>query len=143
MLEKIKKLDIKSIVILILSLLLVISFTIFIFKRSDYVKTIKDIKNENKELQEKRMSNNKTISKLNNDIKIDSLAIINLKQQINDVNIQLQTNELKTKSDELILSKLKNNNRNINTQISNFEKNYKMKTGERLLSSLKEKTSKK
>ena len=35
------------------------------------MKTINEIKKENEELQENRKSNNKIISKLNNDIKID------------------------------------------------------------------------
>ena len=71
MLKILKNLDIKSVAIVILSILLIISFTIFIFKRSESMKTINEIKKENEELQENRKSNNKIISKLNNDIKID------------------------------------------------------------------------
>lgn len=143
MLKILKNLDIKSVAIVILSILLIISFTIFIFKRSESMKTINEIKKENKELQENRKSNNKIISKLNNDIKIDSLAIIKLESQIAEINTQLYNNELKTKNDVIILNKFIKQHNNINNQIDNFRKNSKVKTGNHLLSSLKEKTTQK
>lgn len=143
MLNILKSLDLKSIIILVLLLLVIVSFSIFIFKRSESLKTIKNIEKENISLREDRNKNKDTISKLNNSIKIDSMAIESLKNQIKEINIQLYNSEQKTKNDEYNLAKMRNRYDNINNEITKLEKNTKVKTGNDLLSSIKEKTMKK
>lgn len=142
MLNILKSLDIKSILILVLLLLVIISFSVFIFKRTENIRTIKKIEKENISLQEARNKNNIIIAKLNNDIKIDSIAIESLKTQIKEINTQLYNSEQKTKSDEYHLTKIKDRYKNINNEISKLEKNMKVKTGNDLLLSIKEKTTK-
>ena len=143
MLNILKSLDLKSIIILVLLLLVIISFSVFMFKRSENLQTIKSIKKENISLRETRNRNKDIITKLNNDIKIDSMAIESLKAQIKEINIQLYNSEQKTKSDEYSLAKMRDRYNNINNEISKLEKNTKVKTGNDLLLSIKEKTMKK
>ncbi len=143
MLNILKSLDLKSIIILVLLLLVIVSFSIFIFKRSESLKTIKNIEKENISLREDRNKNKDTIAKLNNSIKIDSMAIESLKNQIKEINIQLYNSEQKTKNDEYNLAKMRNRYDNINNEITKLEKNTKVKTGNDLLLSIKEKTMKK
>ena len=66
-----------------------------------------------------------------------------MESQIAEINTQLYNNELKTKNDVIILNKVIKQHNNINNQIDNFRKNSKVKTGNHLLSSLKEKTTQK
>ena len=143
MLNMLKSLDIKSIIILVLLLLIIISFSFFIFKRSESLQNIKNIEKENISLREARSKNKDIITKLNNDIKIDSMAIELLKTQIKEINIQLYNSEQKTKIDEYNLAKMRDRNNRINNEISKLEKNTKVKTGNDLLLSIKEKTMKK
>ena len=143
MLNILKSLDLKSIIILVLLLLVIISFSVFMFKRSENLQTIKSIKKENISLRETRNRNKDIITKLNNDIKIDSMAIELLKTQIKEINIQLYNSEQKTKIDEYNLAKMRDRNNRINNEISKLEKNTKVKTGNDLLLSIKEKTMKK
>lgn len=137
------KLDIKSILILVLLGFSLIFFYMWYFRGSDnYKDDLKKLKQENKELHEKRDSIQLHLNSLNDSFnelrKQDSL----LKVKISDQELEIQKFKNKANASKDQLNKLLKELEETRNKIQELKNNPTNRTGQDLINSLKIKTIK-
>ena len=137
------KLDIKSILILVLLGFSLIFFYMWYFRGSDnYKDDLKKLKQENKELHEKRDSIQLHLNSLNDSFnelrKQDSL----LKVKISDQELEIQKFKTKANASKEQLNKLLKEMEETRNKIQELKNNPPNRTGQDLINSLKIKTIK-
>jgi chromosome segregation ATPase len=138
--EKIKNLDTKSYIIIILFIMCFFFIFKWSFDSNNHKKERTELERNNRKLKNDRKFLDREFDKMSNKIKEDSIIIYNSRIEIQEIN-----NEIKLKDD--IISVIENDIEIYKKEIKERKKeiqylrqNPKNRTGEELLKSIKEKT---
>lgn len=140
MIDLLKKIDFKTILIIFLFGLFFVFFTMYMVSGENHKKEIKNLEKQNKELQNKKEILETEFKSIMECVKEDSIRIVKLNQELNIINKKLENkkNELKNAQSELKLNK--ENFLKTKREIEKLENNPIKRTGSELLKSIKEKT---
>lgn len=140
MIDLLKKIDLKTILIIFLFGLFFVFFTMYMVSGENHKKEIKNLEKQNKELQNKKEILETEFKSIMECVKEDSIRIVKLNQELNIINKKLENkkNELKNAQSELKLNK--ENFLKTKREIEKLENNPIKRTGSELLKSIKEKT---
>lgn len=136
------KLDIKSILILVLLAGCLIFGYMWYFKSDNYKKELKELRAENEKIGQERDSINKNLKKL--EIEFDKLKIREqaLQQKIDSLQIEIDKSKQSANRTKAELDRIRQKLAETRRKIKEFRDNPPNRTGDDLLNSIKIKTTK-
>lgn len=138
--EFISKLDLKSIIILVLFVLCGVFFTKMMLSGSSHRKEIKELIEENKKIEKQKNQLKSDFLLLQQNFEKDSLELVRLNNQLNKINQDILKKDAELKKAKTELVNFKSSFEKTKKEIEKLEKNPIKRTGNELLESIKEKT---
>lgn len=138
--EFISKLDLKSIIILVLFVLCGIFFTKMMLSGSSHRKERKALIEENKKIEKQKNKLKSDFLLLQQNFEKDSLELVKLNNQLNKINQDILKKDIELKKAKTELVNFKSSFEKTKKEIEELEKNPIKRTGNELLESIKEKT---
>jgi chromosome segregation ATPase len=138
--EFITKLDLKSIMILVLFVLCGIFFTKMMLSGESHKKERKTLLEENKKIEKQKQLLKKDFLLLQQNYEKDSLEIVQLTNQLNKINQDILKKDVELRKAKNELVNFKSSFEKTKKEIEELEKNPIKRTGSELLESIKEKT---
>jgi len=135
-----KKLDIKSWLLIVTSFLAIIFFIIFLTSSSGYKDKIKSLEKDNKKIEIERRNLKAENIILDSKIRIDSIAILKFQQKIDSVQNLILSKDIEIKRLKASAFRAKQELEKTKQQIDSLINNPIKRTGDELLNSIREKT---
>lgn len=140
MLNLLKKLDIKTIIIIFLLGVFFVFFTMYMSSGENHRKEIKNLEKQNKELQKKKEILEVEFQSVMKCVSEDSIRIVKLNKELEIINNKLDKKQTELKNAQSELKFNKENFLKTKKEIEKLENNPIERTGSELLKSIKEKT---
>jgi len=135
------KLDLKSIVILILTIFVIGLSTNYFLSGDNHKKEIKKLESENKKIQDEKKIIDQNIQRLQREFKIKDEEINKLIEIEKNLQIKIKQKDLEVEKAKQDLNKVNVELEKTRIKIRELEKNPVYKNGDNLLKSLREKTN--
>ena len=134
------KIDLKSIIIIILFIVCGVFYTKAMLEGNEHKEQRKELEKENRSIEKEKKKIRKEYETLLMKFEKDSIKLVKLESEYEDLNFKLiqVDKSLKQKNKELKEALIQN--QKLNKDIEEFKKNPPNRTGENLLNSVKEKT---